>query len=61
MVRTEFSDQEAWGAIVATILRITEEGFGAQVQFVDHSAYRGLTKDQLLNLVPESGSARSSS
>jgi hypothetical protein len=53
VIRTDLSDHEAWEAIGAAILQLTEEGFGAQVEFVDDAAYRGLTKEQLLNLVPE--------
>ena len=53
VIRTDFSDHEVWEAIGAAILQPTEEGFGAQVEFLDDAAYRGLTKKQLLNLVPE--------
>jgi len=53
VVRTDFSDHETWEAIGAAILQLTEEGFGAQVEFVDDAAYRGLTMEQLLDLVPE--------
>ena len=54
VIRTDFSDDGAWEAICAAILQLTEEGFGAQVEFVDDAAYRGVTKEQLLNLVPDS-------
>jgi hypothetical protein len=53
VIRTDFSDDAAWAAIGAAILQLTEEGFGAHVEFVDDTAYRGLSKDQLLDLVPE--------
>jgi hypothetical protein len=53
-IRTDFSDDGAWEAICAAILQLTEEGFGAQVEFVDDAPYRGVTKEQLLNLVPDS-------
>ena len=53
VIRTDFSNQEAWEAIGAAILQLTKEGFGAQVEFVDDAAYRGATKEQLLDLVPE--------
>jgi hypothetical protein len=53
VIRTEFSDHGAWEAIGAAILQLTDEGFGAQVEFVDDVAYRGLTKNQLLTLFPE--------
>jgi hypothetical protein len=52
VVRTDFSDDEAWEAVGAAILRLTEEGFGAQVEFVDDATYRGATKEQFLGLVP---------
>lgn len=53
VVRTDFSDDEVWEAIGAAILQLTEEGFGAQVEFVDDAMYRGVTKEQLLDLFPE--------
>ena len=53
VIRTDFSDDQAWEAIGAAILELTEEGFGAHVEFVDDGAYRGVTKEQLLNLFPE--------
>jgi hypothetical protein len=53
VIRTDFSDHQAWEAIGAAILQLTEEGFGAQVEFVDDAAYRGVTKEQLLDLVPD--------
>jgi hypothetical protein len=53
VIRPDFSDHEAWEAICAAILQLTEEGFGAQVEFLDDAAYRGLTKEQLLTLFPE--------
>ncbi|HWI01387.1 MAG TPA: hypothetical protein VNT27_13740 [Propionibacteriaceae bacterium] len=52
VIRTDFSNDEAWEAIGAAILQPTEEGFGAQVEFVDDGAYRGVTKEQLLKLIP---------
>jgi hypothetical protein len=53
VIRTDFSNHEAWEAIGAAILRLTKEGFGAQVEFVDDVAYRGATQEQLLDLVLE--------
>ena len=53
VIRTDFSDDEAWEAIGAAILQLTGEGFGAQVELVDDAAYRGLAKEQLLDLVPD--------
>ena len=53
VIRTDFSDQEAWEAIGAAILQLTKEGFGAQVEFLDDVAYHGATREQLLSLVRE--------
>ena len=53
VIRTDFSNDEAWEAIGAAILQPTEEGFGAQVEFVDDGAYRGVTKEQLVKLIPQ--------
>jgi hypothetical protein len=53
VVRTDFSNDEVWEAIGAAILQLTEEGFGAQVEFVDDATYRGVAKEQLLDLFPE--------
>lgn len=53
VIRTDFSNDEAWEAIGAAILQPTEEGFGAQVEFVDDGAYRGVTKQQLVKLIPQ--------
>ncbi|REH46124.1 hypothetical protein BCF44_107257 [Kutzneria buriramensis] len=53
VIRTDFSDQQTWDTIGAAIVQPTEEGFIAHVEFVDDSAYRGLTTKQLLDLLPE--------
>ena len=53
VIRTDFSDDEAWEGICTAVLQLTEEGFGAQVEFVDDGAYRDVTKEQLLDLFPE--------
>lgn len=51
VVRTSFSDHQAWEAIVAGIRRPTAEGFGAHVELFEDAAYHGLTKQQVLDLV----------
>ena len=53
VIRTDFSDHKTWDAIGAAIRQPTEEGWGARVELLDDAAYRGLTKEQLLNLIPE--------
>jgi hypothetical protein len=45
VIRTDFSDHEAWEAIGAAIKQPTAEGFGANVELVDNSGYSGLAKD----------------
>jgi hypothetical protein len=61
VIRTDFSDQEAWDAIGAAILQLTEEGFGAQVEFVDDAGYRGATKEHSSTSSRKARNARSSS
>lgn len=53
VVRTDFSDNRVWEAIGAAISEPTAEGWGANVEFVDDPAYRDLTKEHLLGLVPD--------
>jgi hypothetical protein len=52
VLRTDFSDQAAWEAICATI-REPAGDFRAYVEFLDDVGYGGITKAQLLGLVPE--------
>ena len=52
VLRADFSDQAAWGRICAAI-REPVGDFHAYVEFVDDVAYRGMTKGQLLRLVPQ--------
>lgn len=51
VLRTDFSDQSAWERICAAI-REPVDDFRAYVEFVDDVAYRNMTKEQLLQLVP---------
>jgi hypothetical protein len=52
VLRTDFSNQTAWEAICKTI-REPIDGFYAYVEFVDEAEYAGLTKAQLLALIPD--------
>ena len=54
VLRTDFSDQAAWGRICATIREpVGVFGFRANVEFIDDAEYAGITRDQLLRLVPK--------
>ena len=54
VLRTDFSNPAAWQSICARILEpVSEFGFLANVEFVDNPEYYGLTKDQLLELIPQ--------
>ena len=52
VLRTDFSNQAAWEAICKTI-RGPVTGFYAYVEFVDEAEYAGMTKPQLLALIPD--------
>jgi hypothetical protein len=53
VLRTDFSNQEAWEAICATIRRpVGIFRFRANVDFLDDKEYSGITRDQLLGLIP---------
>ena len=49
VIRTDFSDDAAWNAVVAAI-RQPVEGFFAYVEFVDDRAFKDLTVEQLVRL-----------
>ena len=51
-VRTDFSDEESWKKLRAAIQEPSEEGFAANLEFVDDRKYQGLTVEQLLLLLP---------
>jgi uncharacterized protein DUF6924 len=53
IVRTDFSDANAWQRLRDAIQSRTDEGFAADVEVVDRSEYDGLTSEQLLSLLPE--------
>jgi hypothetical protein len=55
ILQTDFSNQAAWETIRAGVLKpVGIFRFRANVDFVDDQEYAGLTKDQLLGLVPKS-------
>jgi uncharacterized protein YbcV (DUF1398 family) len=54
ILRTDFSNQAVWKTICAEIQRpVGIFRFRANVEFLDDAAYAGITKEQLLKLVPE--------
>ncbi|MEU5993157.1 DUF6461 domain-containing protein [Spirillospora sp. NPDC047418] len=52
LVRTDFSDDRAWAAVRATIETPNEDGFRAYAGVIDDLAYRDLTTEEVLGLVP---------
>jgi hypothetical protein len=53
ILRTDFSNQAAWEIICATIREpVSHFQFRADVDFIDRAEYNGITRDQLLQLVP---------
>jgi len=52
VVRTDFSVASAWDVLRATVLSPNEDGFLANVAFVDDRTYEGLTLDEAVGLVP---------
>ena len=53
VLRTDFSSQSQWDDICAEIRKpVGEDGFLADVVFLDDKAYKDITKQQLLELVP---------
>ncbi len=54
VLRTDFSDQDAWDEICAAIREpVGEFHFLAYVAFLDHQQYANITKEQLLQLIPK--------
>ncbi|WP_407642486.1 DUF6924 domain-containing protein [Actinomadura craniellae] len=53
LLRTDFSDQGVWEAVCVAIGTPNEDGFVASVGVLDDPAYRDLTTDQILTLLPE--------
>lgn len=53
ILRTDFSNQAVWNAICAEVQKpVGIFRFRANVEFLDDPAYSGVTKDQLLELIP---------
>jgi hypothetical protein len=52
LVRTDFSDEEAWQALRTAVTTPSEEDFLANIQIVDDPAYRDLTSEQVAALAP---------
>ncbi|HEX3785001.1 MAG TPA: hypothetical protein VHX38_35520 [Pseudonocardiaceae bacterium] len=53
MIRTDLGDDEVWKTIVAVVRKSSVEyGLLSHLGLLDEPVYRGLTKDQLVNLVP---------
>ena len=53
VLRTDFSNQAAWDAICAAIRKpVGFFHFRANVDFMDDEEYSGITREQLLELVP---------
>ena len=54
VLRTDFSNQAAWERICAIIQKpVSIFRFRANVEFVNEVEYAGITKDQLLELIPK--------
>lgn len=57
VLRTDFSNQGAWDTICATIQAPTQtpwgEVFHAYVHFLDNVEYAAISKEQVLELIPE--------
>jgi len=54
VLRTDFSDQATWDSICATIRKpVSFFRFRANVDFMDDVEYSGITREQLLGLIPK--------
>jgi hypothetical protein len=54
VLRTDFSNQAAWETIrIAAQKPVGMFGFRANLQFLDEAEYAGLSKDQVLQLIPD--------
>lgn len=56
LIRTDFSDNAAWQALHTAVVTPNADGFLANVHVVDDPAYRGLTTEQVVSLVPAGAS-----
>jgi hypothetical protein len=53
LLRTDFSDDAAWGLLCEAVQQPNEEGFKAFVVCVSDPTYDGLTVEQLMALAPK--------
>ena len=53
VLRTDFSNQAAWKAICKKIREPSDEGFEANVDFIDDPAFDKLSKQKLLASLPK--------
>jgi hypothetical protein len=54
LIRTDFSDEEAWQALATAVATPNEDDFRAYVHVVDDPAYRDLAPEQIAALAPDS-------
>ncbi|MFE6826215.1 DUF6924 domain-containing protein [Streptomyces sp. NPDC057690] len=52
LVRTCFSDEQSWQALLVEVSTPTEEDFLANLDIVDDVAYRGLSAERVASLAP---------
>ncbi|MET7685612.1 hypothetical protein [Streptomyces sp. NPDC005423] len=52
LVRTCFSDEQSWQALLTEVATPTEEDFLANLDIVDDLAYRGLSAQRMASLTP---------
>jgi hypothetical protein len=55
LIRTDYSDEAAWQALRKEVTDPDDYEFLANVHIIDDPAYRDLTTEQLLPLVPDEG------
>ncbi|REK91958.1 hypothetical protein DY245_01235 [Streptomyces inhibens] len=58
VIRTDFRNQQAWEAAGAAITAPGEEGYTADVEFIDNPAFANLTAAQLLELLTEEAAGK---
>lgn len=52
VVRTDYSNPAAWNELCRMVTTPNEDDFAAYVEFLEDQAYRDLTLEQVLDLVP---------
>lgn len=55
LVRTNFDDENAWGALSAEVANETDDGFRAYVEVVSDSAWSGATPEAVLEAARRAG------